>query len=280
MAVSYIVPGAKRGPKPKGLPKTPKPKTPHVVTPEGTRTKRGAGRPKRGELPEGKVGYTADYLYSAIPGTVPTAIGPTGLCMYTEEQLDKVFAGLPELGTEEAGAINTYAWRENMTAKTEALLLRGLTNKVLIGTILKTNPEVTIKLVDAVQMRWSLYGVSRRPAAHKGEALRKIQTLEAEYWNVYNGKYTSGHVKILALNNLMQLIERTLLLHGLSPRVLEELGKAEEATTPGEVPMLEASVSIQSSLAHATKEALQLIAQAGNVIDGTDLIQDATYSKN
>ena len=219
-------------------------------------------------------GYRPDYLNTIIPGFIPLSINPkSGKCEYSEEQLQQVADSLPHPDANVGE--NHHVNHERLVAKVEELMIRGLTNQELMSDILGLKRTTVGSLIRAVYTRWEGYGGKRKIAEHKGEALQKLRTLETEYWNMYHGKHTSGHVKILALNNLMQLVDRTLLLHGLTPKALEEHAKDNGELTSTGTSLVEESITLQESLSRATKEALQLIANSNG--PQTD-IEDATYS--
>lgn len=222
--------------------------------------------------PEG--GYRPDYLNTVIPGFVPVHINPkSGKCEYSAEQLQEIAESLPHPDANVGE--NHHVNHERLVAKVEELMIRGLTNQELMAGILGLRRTTVGSLIRAVYTRWEGYGGKRKISEHKGEALQKLRKLETEYWNMYHGKHTSGHVKILALNNLMQLVDRTLLLHGLTPKALEDHAKDNGEITETGTSLVEESITLQQSLAQATREALQLI--ANNQTPAID-IEDATYS--
>lgn len=207
--------------------------------------------------------HKLDYIASKIPGIEPVKVLKNGSCVYSEEQLASVREQLPEpeiTGTERDAQ---YAIREKQVAQVELMLLKGVTNQNIIAGILQCSRQHIAGLVKAVHTRWEVLGGPRNASRVKGEASSKLSLIENEYWSLFQKESTPASSKITILSNILQLIDRRLLLQGLSPRVLEAIAidKAGENDDVSAHPMNQ-SLTVQDSLANATREALQLIAQA------------------
>ena len=258
---------------------TPTPKSPRG-RPSGPAKRFSTSAPS----PEYQISRKKGYVGSVIPGLIPEKIAPTGRCLYSEEQLASVRRTVPSIEIEGGNNARGYLEREQEVSQVENLMLRGITNMHTIAGILNLAYHTVTVLVKAVHARWELNGGPRNASKVKGEAINKVSLIEQEYWNLFQKETTTAPIKVSILSNIVTLIDRKLLLHGLSPRVLETL--AQEA--PGENAVstggpMQASIEMKESLAEATREAVKLIALAHETVgdpveenddESTDIIID------
>lgn len=157
---------------------------------------------------------------TTIPGEKPVGYEKkTGMAIYTPEQLEKEKAKLPDPPTETA-----LEEREKYISQVELLMLKGMTNVQLIARILGTPESSTYLYVKAVAVRWEVLGNPRKQNLAKGEAFAKLSKIEEELWGLYEKAPAKAiSVKAMLLKQLMEIIERKLLIQGLSPRMLEQL---------------------------------------------------------
>lgn len=211
--------------------------------------------------------YRNNNVGSMIPGVKPVRVSATGVCEYTPEQIEDVRRSLPDIVEPETPSrAAEYANREKLVAQAELLMLKGVTNTRVLEDILKTDKVTTLALCHAVRTRWEIAGGPRNGNLVKGEALAKLAMIENSYWTLFGAANTPAPTKVMVLNNLINVIDRKMLIQGLTPRVLEAQAVEAPSNTAfdAQSPM-EASMSIQKSLSAATDAAVQLIAQANGV---------------
>ena len=218
---------------------------------------------------KGTARYRDNNVNSMIPGVKPVRVSATGTCEYTPEQLEGVRLTLPEIVVEpdqEGTRTAEYAQREKLVAQTEILMLKGVTSTQVLCDILKVEKHTVNALCHAVRTRWELAGGPRNGNLVKGEALAKLAMIENSYWTLFGAPTTPPPTKVMVLNNLINVIDRKMVIQGLTPRVLElQAVEAPSATAFDSQTPMEASMSIQKSLSAATEAAVQLIAQANGI---------------
>jgi hypothetical protein len=222
--------------------------------------------------------YRNNNVSSMIPGVKPVRVSATGVCEYTPDQIEDVRKTLPQLTeVETPSRAADYANREKLVAQAEILMLKGVTSTKILQDILKTDKITTLALMQAVRTRWEIAGGPRNGNLVKGEALAKLAMIENSYWSLFGAQTTPANTKVMILNNLINVIDRKMLIQGLTPRVLElqAVEAPSETAFDSQTPM-EASMSIQKSLSAATEAAVQLIARANGIYSEEPESPDAT----
>ena len=157
---------------------------------------------------------------SYIPKLKPTSYSKLGAAVYSEAQLSAVKDSIPNPKTE-----SNLEEREKVISQIELLMLRGVTSPTLISQIIEVPLSSVYLYVKAIGVRWDVLGGAQKHTKLKGEALAKLTLLESELWSLYlNAPADHTAAKAGALKNIMEVLERKLLIHGLSPRVLENVG--------------------------------------------------------
>lgn len=209
--------------------------------------------------------YKKAYSASKIAGVEPDKISTNGACLYSEEQLDNVRASLPDVeidGHERAAA---YSIREKQVTQVEVLLLKGLTNLNVLASIIQCSRQHMSGLVKAVHTKWELIGGPRNAPQIKGEAIAKLSLLENEYWSLFAKEHTPISTKVAILSSIVGVIDRKMLIHGLSPKVLEMIAKDKAGDSEVMDTAMDKSQNVQDNLQEATRAVLQLLAQTANV---------------
>jgi hypothetical protein len=190
----------------------------------------------------------------------PMRIDQSGLCVYTEEQLAKFRKTIPDMKED---ALVSRAGIDS--ARAEVLMLKGVHSPTLIAQILECSRGQADHLIRSVHARWEVLGGPRSTMRSKGEAASKLTMLENEYWTLFAQGEVTPQIKTTILSNLVTLIDRKLLLHGLSPKVLEDIAQESvDNVLQAETPM-HLSVEMKNSLAEATREAVKLVALAQGI---------------
>lgn len=172
------------------------------------------GKPLHGTA----AGKKSVHENSLIPGVTPEKVLPSGKAVYGEEQLEKVRKTIPQPPTSEVPAVE----REKTVSQVELLLLKGITNQSVIAQLLKLTQQTCSLYVKMVHARWEVLGNPQKHGRTKGEALSKLTLIENELWTLYSNAPTDSlRSKVGILGQLQQVVDRKLLINGLSPRVLE-----------------------------------------------------------
>jgi hypothetical protein len=235
-----------------------------------------------GNRSEGQVQYKTQYRNTKIDGLVPEQIKKNGMCIYSKDQIEAIRARLPQGNNLDTGKpyTITFSRREKEVSQVEVLLLKGIRNQTLICEVLGLSRPHVSGLIKAVEARWEMDGGPRHTNRMKGEAAAKISMMEDEYWELYSKPSTDPKTKVAILGNIVQLIDRKLLLNGLSPRVLEAIAlDAAQVGQDSSTSYFTESASVQESLAAATRAAIQLISQASSQINpmSSGDIEDAEF---
>lgn len=157
------------------------------------------------------------YDNSLIPGVEPDKVLPTGKAVYGEEKLDQIRKTIPNPKSDDSGEA-----REKAISQVELLMLKGITNQNVISNLLKIPPQTISNYVRMVHARWEVLGNPQKHNKTKGEALSKLTLIENELWTLYsNAGNDSMKGKISILSQLQQVVDRKLIISGLTPRVLE-----------------------------------------------------------
>lgn len=179
---------------------------------------------------------------SYIPKLKPTSYSKLGVAVYSEAQLAAVKDSIPNPKTE-----SNLEDREKVISQIEVLMLRGVISPTLISQIIEVPLSSVYLYVKAISVRWDVLGGAQKHTKLKGEALAKLTLLESELWTLYsNAPADHTAAKAGVLKHIMEVIERKLLIHGLSPRVLENSGAnlsdTEGIDSPREIMRQHASV--------------------------------------
>lgn len=169
----------------------------------------------RGERPVSRKRQIHDN--SLIPGVVPDRVLPSGRAEYGEEKLEQFRKTIPNPKSDDAGEA-----REKAISQVELLMLKGITNQNVIANLLKLTSSTTSNYVRMVHARWEVLGNPQKHNKTKGEALSKLTLIENELWTLYsNAPSDSLKSKVGILSQLQQVVDRKLIISGLTPRVLE-----------------------------------------------------------
>lgn len=185
--------------------------------------KKSAGKPKpmssTGKPLNGTAtGKKALHENSLIPGMEPEKVLKSGKAVYGEDQLEKVRKTIPNPPPSDIPAVE----REKTVSQVELLMLKGITNQNVISNILKLTPQTCSIYVRMVHARWEVLGNPQKHGRTKGEALSKLTLIENELWTLYsNAPAESMKSKVSILAQLQNVVDRKLLINGLSPRMLE-----------------------------------------------------------
>lgn len=185
--------------------------------------KKSAGQPKpkptSGKAKSGTAGAKKTvHENPLIPGLEPDKILKSGKAIYGEDQLEKMRKAIPNPPPSEIPAIE----REKTVSQVELLLLKGITNQTVISNLLKITQQTCSIYVRMVHARWEVLGNPQKHGRTKGEALSKLTLIENELWTLYsNAPADSMKSKVSILAQLQNVVDRKLLINGLSPRVLE-----------------------------------------------------------
>lgn len=232
----------------------------------------GTAKPKSStgkDLHGTAAGKKSVYVNSLIPGMEPEKVLKSGKAHYSEEQLDEVRKTIPQPPPSEIPAIE----REKIVSQVELLMLKGITNQSMIAGLLKLTPQTCHLYTKMVQARWEVLGSPQKHGRTKGEALSKLTLIENELWTLYsNAPAESLKSKVSILNQLQQVVDRKLLINGLSPRVLE----AEAVHVPTQHEGLQSPADMitghQKSLGVLSK--LLTVMKGGDVDDATIIDAD------
>lgn len=157
------------------------------------------------------------YENSLIPGMAPDSVTKTGKAVYGEEKLETLRKNIPNPKSEDM-----MEAREKAISQVELLMLKGITNQSVIAQLLKIPPQTISNYVRLVHARWEVLGNPSKHNKTKGEALSKLTLIENELWTLYSNAATdSMKGKISILSQLQQVVDRKLIISGLTPRVLE-----------------------------------------------------------
>lgn len=147
----------------------------------------------------------------------PAKAHPNRKPAYSDEQIEAIRKSIPA-----AQAASTSEEREKTISQVELLMLKGISNISVIAGILKLPTSTAHNHAKMVHARWEVLGSPQRHIKTKGEALSKLTLIENELWSLYSnapGEQTGR--KITILSQLQQVVDRKLIIQGLTPRVLE-----------------------------------------------------------
>lgn len=197
---------------------------------------------------------------------LPTGVHKNHKPAYSEEQLASIKALVPNPKTDGS----TKEEREKTISQVELLMLKGISNISVIAGILKLPSSTAHNYAKAVHSRWEILGSPQKHIKTKGEALSKLTLIENELWSLYSnaGKESLGR-KVGILAQLQQVVDRKLIINGLSPRVLEGAAAHVDIPIDGQINPQDMMSRHQKSVKVLSKM-LQLMKTGGD--DDADIV--------
>jgi len=201
-----------------------------------------------------------------MPGMTPEEKHANNKPAYSETQLKELKKLVPDVKTDGS----TREEREKTISQVELLMMKGISNVSVIAGILKIPSSTAHNYAKAVHARWEVLGSPQKHLKTKGEALSKLTLIENELWSLYsNASKESLGKKIGILAQLQSVVDRKLIINGLSPRVLEQAAQHVDMPLEGQVNPQDMMTRHQRSVKVLSKM-LQLMKTGGS--DATDVI--------
>lgn len=186
---------------------------------------------------------------SLIPGVTPDRVRPSGRADYSEESLEAIRKDIPNPPSADPGET-----REKAISQVELLMLKGITNQAVIAQLLKLSSQTASNYVRMVHARWEVLGSPKKHQKVKGESISKLTLIENELWTMYsNLDKDAVRVKVTILSQLQQVVDRKMIIAGLSPRMLEAEANNIPSQFEGHVSPTDMIQTHQKSLQVLTK---------------------------
>lgn len=127
-------------------------------------------------------------------------------------------------------------YEEQQVARTELLMLKGVRDRRQLMVLLDIDNDRTMdRFINRVYARWEVIGSTTDYARHRGEGLKRLDTIEQELWSKLQEE--DNQVRTLSGTDLRNqtVILKTLLdvhgqrttLLGLTPKVIERIGDVD-----------------------------------------------------